>query len=96
MAPENGQHPVFWFNLAAQHAAQLRKANEALQQVGFPVEMPDGRRHRMQRFIGKIPQKAGALPQKLCHQPVNADLLVLHAGEVAPAHQFLPPGGELM
>ena len=64
--------------------------------MGFAVEMPDGCRYRMKRLVGKVPQKAGTLPQQLHHQPVQADLTVLHAGEKPPAHQFLPVGGELV
>jgi hypothetical protein len=64
--------------------------------MGFAVEMPDGCRYRMKRLVGKVPQKAGTLLQQLHHQPIQANLTVLHAGEKSPAHQFLPVGGELV
>ena len=64
--------------------------------MGLSVEMPDGRCHRVQGFVGEIPQKTGALPQKFHHQTVETDLLLIHAGEVAPAQQFLCVRGELV
>ena len=64
--------------------------------MGFAVEMPDGCRYRMKRLVGKVPQKTGTFPQQLYHQPVQADLAFLHAGEKPPTYQLLSVGGELV
>ena len=59
MAPQQRQYPVLRLDLSAQNAAQLGKADKALQQMGLTVEVPHGGKDRMQRFVGRISQKAG-------------------------------------
>ena len=81
VAPQDGQDPVFRFDLSSQHASQVGETNEALQQMGLAIQMPYGGDHRIQRFVRKIPQKARSFPQELHHQPVKMQLFLRQAGE---------------
>ena len=42
MAPQQRQYPVLRLDFPAQNAAQLGKADKALQQMGLTVEVPHG------------------------------------------------------
>ena len=88
MAPQQRQYPVLRLDFPAQNAAQLGKADKALQQMGLTVEVPHGGKDRMQRFVGRISQKTGALPQQLDRQAVEAKLLFRKAGEKAPLQKL--------
>ena len=81
VAPQQRQDPIFRFDLSAQYAAQVGKADKAFQQVDLAVEVADSPQHGIQRFIGKVPQKARSLPQQFYHQPVQIQFLVRQAGK---------------
>ena len=51
MAAQHGKYPVFGFDLAAEDAAQFRKADESFQQMCFTVQMAGGFCHRIERLI---------------------------------------------
>ena len=88
VAAQQGQYPVFGSDLSAKDAAQLGKADEALQKVGLTVEVLYRLGHRVECLIGKVPQKAGPLPQQLGYQPVKIQLFFRQAGEKTPAYQI--------
>ena len=88
VAPQEGENPVFWLNLAAQDAAQLREADKAFEQMDLALEVPDGLENGIQRFVGEIAQKAGPLFQQLDHQVIQVQFLVRKAGEKALLQQL--------
>jgi len=95
---QQGQDPVFRFNLPAQYAAQVREADEALQQVDLAVQVLDGPCHGVERLVGAVPEEAGALPQKLGRQAEQVQLPLRQAGQKAPPQQqggLLRQGGDL-
>ena len=70
VAPENGEHPVFRLNLAAQHAPKVGEANESLEKVGLALQMPDGLGHGVEDRVGEVAQETGAHLQQLLHEIV--------------------------
>jgi hypothetical protein len=44
--------------------------------MGLPLQMPDRLCHRIQGFIGSVPQKKGPFPQQFFHKTVHGFLLL--------------------
>ena len=63
VSPQQGKDPVFWLDLRSQDAAVVRKADEALQKMGFTVQVPDSLKDRIQRFIREVMEEGGAFLQ---------------------------------
>ena len=63
VSPQQGKDPVFWLDLRGQDAAVVRKADEALQKMGFTVQVPDSLKDRIQRFIREVMEEGGAFLQ---------------------------------
>jgi len=81
VAPQDREHTVFGFDLAAQDSAQFGKPDKSFQQMGLRQQMLDSFGDRVQDRVRKISQEARALPQELHHQPVHGQLLFRQAGE---------------
>lgn len=60
---QQGKDPVFRFDLRGQDAAVVREADEALQEVGLAVQVPDSLKDRIQRFIREVMEEGGAFLQ---------------------------------
>ena len=95
MGAQQREDPVFGFDLAAKNTAQLRKADKALEQMGFAVEMAHGAGNGVESLVRESAQKARALAQKLYDQAVKAQLPILHAGKKSPLYQLGGGRGDL-
>ena len=92
---QQGEHPVFGFNLPGQHPVQLGKADKAGVQVGLAVQMLDRFPHLVHSGVGQVPGEAGALGIAQPEQPPQPQLLVGQAGEKAPGDQLLTLAAQL-
>jgi len=55
--------------------------------MDLAVQVLDGPGHRVERFVGAIPEKAGALPEEPGHQPEQAQLPLRQTGQKAPSQE---------
>ena len=60
---QQGEDPVFRLNLRSQDAAVVREADEALQEMGLAVQVPDRLKDRVQCLIREVMEEGGAFLQ---------------------------------